>query len=242
MIYHLPWTSHAVPEHLEYFARHHEATLAAGLIRPDGSTAHAAILNDQGKVDHYETLQGYNAESTWARGQSWAMHNFRVAAETTGRPQFSEASERMNRWWLSRLPDDPVPFYDFQDPDRELRPRDPDAAAMATSMFMRVNEDPRTTSPELQSTIDRTLTELCRNYVTLGGVMIHGSLGKVEPIFYGMETTRRPPGHNNPKAVIARFPQEEVMVYGNYFIVETLHRRLSGEADFPKFLASAQFR
>lgn len=242
MIYHLLWTSHAAPEHLDYFLRHHESVLKAGLIRPDGSTAHVAFVDDRGMAERYETFQGYSAESTWARGQSWAMHSFLTAADVSGRPEMRDASDRMNRWWLDRLPSDWVPFYDFDDPERDVRPRDPDAAAMAASALMRVNENPATASDDLTRAIDGTLAELCTNYVSVGGQVIHGSLGKVAPIFYGMETTRLPPGHANPKAVVARFPQGEMMVYGNYFLPEALHRRLSGAANFPSFLASGKFR
>jgi unsaturated chondroitin disaccharide hydrolase len=238
--YHLAWTSHVVPQHLDYFARHHEAVLAAGLVRPDGSTAHVAFLDDNGKVQRHESFQGYSADSTWARGQSWAMHNFRVVSEAAGRPALQEASERLNAWWLTHLPEDWVPFYDFDDPDRELGPRDSDSAAIATSVLMRLYEKPGAPA-ELANIIDATLTELCRNYITQGGVMIHGSMGKIRPLLYGMETTRLPPGHSS-LPVFTRFPQEELMGFGNYFIVETLHRRLTGAADFPSFLASAKFR
>jgi len=238
MLYHLVWTSGEVPEHLDYFARHHESVLAAGLVRPDGSTAHVAYLDEHGNVARHETLQGYDADSTWARGQSWAMHNFGVAAEVTGRPALREASQRMNRWWLDNIPEDWVPYYDFADPDRELRPRDADAAAMAASILMRpgVGEGLPDTLPEV---LDATLAELCNNYVSAGGVLLHGSLGQVAPVFYfGGRPSRKPPGHGEPGAVLARFPQEEIMPYGNYFLAEVLHRRLRGQPGFPSFVGT----
>ena len=241
MIYHLLWTSHAVPEHLELFARHHENVLSAGLVREDGSTAHVAITDDDGTVKRYETLQGYSAESTWARGQSWALHNFMVGAEATERASLREAARRMTRWWLDHIPSDWVPFYDFNDPERDLRPRDPCAAAMATSALMRLNGNPETASDELSTVIDSTITELCHNYVSAGGVVIHGSLGNVPPTFYGGQTSRLPPGHGDANVIRARFPQEEIMPYGNYFLAEILHRRLRGETYFPQYISSRKF-
>jgi unsaturated chondroitin disaccharide hydrolase len=236
-LYHLPWTSQVVPEHLDYFARYQEAVLAAGLVRANGSSAHIAFLDEAGAATRYESYQGYGPDSTWARGQAWAMHNFRIAGETTGRAGLSEAADRLNRWWLSHLPEDWIPFYDFDDPDKELGPRDPDAAAIAASALMRSNAG----TPELEHVIDSTLTELCRNYVSIGGILVRGSMGKVRPVLYSIETTRRPPGHVE-SGVFTRFPQEELMLYGNYFLIEALHRRLSGDASFPQYFASSRFR
>jgi unsaturated chondroitin disaccharide hydrolase len=170
------------------------------------------------------------------------MHNFMVAAETTGRAHLKDASRRMNQWWLDHIPPELVPHYDFQDPEKEIRPRDPCAAAMAASALMRIDADPGHAPDHVAKVIDATITELCNNYVSAGGVVIHGSLGKVPPVFYGGKTSRLPPGHGAPRVIRARFPQEEIMPYGNYFMAEILHRKLKGDAHFPNFVTALHFR
>ena len=62
---------------------HLDATLPA-LLRPDGSTFHAARFADDGTVLERGTINGYADDSTWARGQAWAIHGL-VSARTGDR-------------------------------------------------------------------------------------------------------------------------------------------------------------
>ena len=44
-------------------------------VRPDGSTYHVVEFDpDTGAVERKLTHQGMSAESTWSRGQAWALH------------------------------------------------------------------------------------------------------------------------------------------------------------------------
>ena len=51
---------------------HLDATLDV-LLRPDGSTFHAARIADDGSVLERGTINGAADDSTWARGQAWAI-------------------------------------------------------------------------------------------------------------------------------------------------------------------------
>jgi unsaturated chondroitin disaccharide hydrolase len=241
LLYHLVWTSHAVPEHVDYFARHMESILTAGLVRPDGSTAHIAYVDENGRPERFATMQGWRPESTWARGQSWAMHSFIAAAQASGRSSLKEASRRIVRYWLDHVRPDWVPFYDFDDPDHEALPRDSCAAAMGASALMRYASEAGDLSARLSEVVDGTLAELSRNYVSVGGILIHCSFGRIVKL-YGMEGDQSPPGYGQPGKCPARFPQEEIMPYGSYFIAEGLHKRLKGDAAFPSLRAGSRFR
>jgi unsaturated chondroitin disaccharide hydrolase len=235
-LYHLPWTSDAVPAHLACFVRHQETILSLGLIRPDGSTYHAAHLGDDGRVERFETFQGWRPESTWARGQSWVMHSFVAAAELTASPTLAGAARRVIAWWLDNLPPDWVPFYDFADPQQAERPRDSCAAAMGLSALMRLRPE-ADDQDRVDAAVVGTLDELCRNYLSLGGVLLHSSLGNVGDRLYTSPVSHDPPPRHAPGGFArCRFPQEDVMVYGNYFIVETLYRALHGAGRFPSLL------
>jgi unsaturated chondroitin disaccharide hydrolase len=132
-----------------------------------------------------------------------------------------------------------VPFYDFDDPDRDLLPRDSCAAALSISALLSYVPESEEIAARISEVIDGTLAELCRNYVSVGGLLLHSSIGRVVKL-YGMTQDRAPPGYRTG-GVPARFPQEDIMPYGNYFIIESLHRRLTGTQNFPMLLASSQF-
>lgn len=238
LLYHLLWTGHAEPRHVELFVRHQETVRAAGLIREDGSTRQIAHLDDAGRAVRFETMQGWRQDGTWARGQAWAMHNFLAAATVSGRADLDDTARKVMNWWLDHVPGDWVPHYDFDDPERELLPRDSCAAALGLTALLSHAahaDDPA----RIGEVIDGVLGELCRNYVSVGGLLLHSSIGRVVKL-YGRTQDRAPPGFRKG-GVPARFPQEDIMPYGNYFIVEALHRRLKGDAHFPAHLIRSRF-
>jgi unsaturated chondroitin disaccharide hydrolase len=59
-----------------------------------------------------------------------------------------------------------------------------------------------------------TLKVLLADFLTPGGVVLHGSWGRMRHVEAG-------------KPRLGRFPQEDVMPYGNYWIAECLYRELS---------------
>jgi unsaturated chondroitin disaccharide hydrolase len=79
----------------------------------------------------YEAGQGYQAESCWSRGQAWAVYGFALAFRDTREPRFLEAAQGLADYYLARLPDDLVPYWDFQAPNVPDEPRDSSAAAIA---------------------------------------------------------------------------------------------------------------
>jgi unsaturated chondroitin disaccharide hydrolase len=119
---------------------HLEATIPA-LLREDGSTFHAARLADDGTVVDRGTINGYAADSTWARGQAWAMHGLASALRATG--EYRGEAERASRWFLDHLPADGVPPWDFDAPSGG--PLDASAGAIAASALLELGweEDAR---------------------------------------------------------------------------------------------------
>jgi unsaturated chondroitin disaccharide hydrolase len=113
--------------------RHLRATLDA-FFRPDGSTFHAVRFADDGSVLERGTVNGYAADSTWARGQAWAVHGLVSAGRATGEPDLRSAAERAARWFLDRLPADRIPPWDFDAP--EGRPTDSSAGAIVASALL----------------------------------------------------------------------------------------------------------
>jgi unsaturated chondroitin disaccharide hydrolase len=160
------------------------------------------------------------------------MHSFVSAAEVSGDLRLVEASRKLVSWWIDHVPADWVPYYDFDDPDRINAPRDSSAAAQATSALMRL-KGTTAWSGRLAGIIDSTLRELCLNYLSVGGLLAHSSFGRLGEQLYGGKV-----GADQPKVrSSSRFPQEDIISQGNYFIVDIIYRTLLNCPQFPSLIA-----
>ncbi|CAE6514882.1 unnamed protein product [Rhizoctonia solani] len=100
-------------------------------IRPDGSSYHVVAYNQNtGAVIRRYTAQGYADNSTWTRGQAWGIYGFAKMFNLTTQPQYLDTARRMAKVFLTRLPSDGVPPYDFDAPASN-RPADTSAATIA---------------------------------------------------------------------------------------------------------------
>jgi unsaturated chondroitin disaccharide hydrolase len=123
----------AAPEYAE-IARRHALTIARDFVRPDGSTWHLVFYDSlTGGVTRRDRGSAWSADSTWARGQAWAILGFSAAYRETGDPRFLAAARKCADWYLTHLPADEVPYWDFGDPAIPDSPRDSSSAAIAAS-------------------------------------------------------------------------------------------------------------
>ncbi|MFT3825285.1 MAG: glycoside hydrolase family 88 protein [Chitinophagaceae bacterium] len=84
--------------------------------RKDYSSYHVVCYDTvTGKVEARETAQGYADNSTWARGQAWAIYGFTMTYRETKDPRYLTAAIGMANWYLNNknLPADMVPYWDF---------------------------------------------------------------------------------------------------------------------------------
>ncbi|MFI8605526.1 glycoside hydrolase family 88 protein [Cellulophaga baltica] len=110
---------------------HAEVTMN-NLVRKDNSLYHLGSFNEEtGEFLKGYTHQGYADESMWARGQTWGIYGFAMAYRETGRKDFLETSIKLADHFLERLPEDGIPFWDFDDPKIPNAPKDASAAAIA---------------------------------------------------------------------------------------------------------------
>ncbi len=220
----LAWAGSANPELVTAFGAHLDQLLEMGFVRADGSCHQIAEVDTHGHLVRLTTYQGYQAGSTWARGQAWGMLAYLDGYDATGRAHHLETARRMADYWTGRTGGDPVPHYDFDDPSGSIRPRDSCAAAIAATVLLRLgrllSEDRYTRAA------DRIVDELTSNYLGPGGALLHGSAGRPHgPTLFGHPVTRHPPSSEAEWPAAYRFPQEEVMPYGTYFYTEALLRR-----------------
>ncbi|MBX2876830.1 MAG: glycoside hydrolase family 88 protein [Saprospiraceae bacterium] len=110
----------------------HAETCMSTVVRPDFSTYHVGIFDpDNGAFIKGVTHQGYADDSQWARGQGWAIYGYAICYRETGNPTFLEVSQKAAEVFLNRLPEDGIPYWDFDDPSIPKAPKDASAAAIA---------------------------------------------------------------------------------------------------------------
>ncbi|MFQ6016245.1 MAG: glucuronyl hydrolase [Anaerolineae bacterium] len=108
-------------------------------IRDDGSTWHVVDFDlASGQILRRGTRQGYADTSCWSRGQAWAIHGYILAYKFSGDPLFREAYERLSDYFIRNLPEDGIPFWDFNDPNIPDTVRDSSAAAIACAGWQRL--------------------------------------------------------------------------------------------------------
>ena len=116
----------------------HAMTTMKNHFREDNSTWHVLDYNPEtGEVQGRYTWQGYNDDSTWSRGEAWALYGFTMCYRETGIEDFLGQARKVARYVLDSptLPEDMVPYYDYDDPRIPDCPRDVSAAAVMASAF-----------------------------------------------------------------------------------------------------------
>jgi unsaturated chondroitin disaccharide hydrolase len=99
---------------LKRIAQAHCRTTRDTLVRPDGSTAHEGVFDiETGKFLGQATHQGLRADSFWARGLAWSLYGYSQVYALTGDEEFLAVAERNADFWLTHLPKDHVPYWDF---------------------------------------------------------------------------------------------------------------------------------
>jgi unsaturated chondroitin disaccharide hydrolase len=189
-------------------AQSHALRAAAEHVRSDGSTYHVVNYSPTtGAVKGRSTAQGYNTESTWARGQAWAIYGFTMAYRYTRHSTLLQAARLTADYWISHVPADEVPYWDFEAPNLTTQPRDSSAAAIAASGLLELSQlDPNATRRQAyRAQAQATLTSLSSPaYLAQGtpndAILLHGT-------------------SNQPKGNV-----DTGLIYGDYYFLEAMIR------------------
>ena len=149
-------------------------------IRKDYSTIHVIDFDlETGEIIRKTTGQGYKDESCWSRGQAWAIYGFSLAYKTSKDKIFLKPAEKLAEYLVENLPEDYVPYWDFNDPEKEAR--DSSAAAIACSAL--VDLSALSGKEEFREVAINILNSLCDNYLSgedEEGILKHGCFHKPE--------------------------------------------------------------
>ena len=176
--------------------------------RPDNSSYHVVDYDPEtGKVLHRHTAQGYAHESAWARGQAWALYGYTVCYRYTKNKAYLEQAEKIAAYLFShpRMPEDLVPYWDFDAPNIPNEPRDASAAAIIASALYELNDYSKN---NYRKTADRIMESLSSPAYTAkpgenGNFILMHSVGSIP---HGSEI-------------------DEPLVYADYYFLEAMERR-----------------
>lgn len=198
-----PYYREAAARHIESANRH--------LIRDDWSTYHTFYFDiENGAPLHGATRQGYSDTSCWSRGQAWGIYGNALCYRYTRNPELLEYSRGLARYFLNRLPDDLVAYWDliFAGGDEE---RDSSAAAVTVCGLLELSRSLPPVDPDhrlFENAALHIAASLARSYTTVNepesnGILLHGVYSK--PDGAGVD---------------------ECTVFGDYFYTEALARIL----------------
>lgn len=146
----------------------HALTTLENHFRPDYSSYHVVCYDStNGKVVARETAQGYADNSTWARGQAWAIYGYTMTYRETNDPRFLKMAIGLANYFIhsKNLPSDFIPYWDFNANEPGYAPgknsnanhiqtkyRDASAAAITASALL-----------ELSTYVDKKVSEELRS-------------------------------------------------------------------------------
>jgi unsaturated chondroitin disaccharide hydrolase len=205
---------------LRQIALGHCRTTARRLVRSDGSTAHEGLFEvENGRFLGQSTHQGLSAESTWARGLAWSMAGFSRVYALTGADEFLEVARRNAGYWLAHLPEDRVPYWDF-DADLSQPPpwgaqKDSSAGAIAADGLLDLADH-----AERAGRADEAADYRRRAYEVLDALVEPRYLADRTPgwegiLKHGVYHTRKNLG------------VDESVIWGDFFLVEALTKATS---------------
>jgi len=118
----------------------HCLTTRRYLVRGDGSTSHEGIFDlETGEFLRQTTHQGWRNDSSWARGQAWALYGFGTAYRFSNDLRFLDTAQRCADFYIDRTGDSGVPPNDWEEPN-PVRPWESSAAAITASGLFQLSE------------------------------------------------------------------------------------------------------
>lgn len=211
----LYWVSEETgDEKYSEIAYSHFNTTLAVCFREDGSTYQACIFDkNTGEPIKHGTSQGAGDETTWSRGQSWAVYGSALTYKYTRDEEALAAFKSSLNYYIKNLPEDYVAYWDlsFKSGDE---PRDSSSAAIALCGILEGIKYLDDSDPDKEVYIEAAkniMSSLIDNYTTkdvphANGLILHGT-------------------YNNRGNVGV----DEMNIWGDYFYMEALHRMLDPE-------------
>ena len=125
---------------LRTVAESHAMTTMKNHFRDDASSFHLVDYDPvTGDVLVQQTVQGFADWSAWSRGQAWGLYGFTMMYQYTGGRQYLDHAVKIAEYLLPRLPEDGVPYWDFDSDEIPDDLRDASAGAIMASALVQLS-------------------------------------------------------------------------------------------------------
>ena len=114
----------------KYIAMSHADTCMRDHVRADGSVNHIIEYDgNTGEILGKPSTQGFDAESSWSRGQAWAIYGYVLSYIRTGEKRYLDVAKKVAHYFIASICNDGyIPKADFMQPDDQI---DSSAGAIA---------------------------------------------------------------------------------------------------------------
>ncbi len=178
--------------------------------RDDYSTWHVVSYDTlTGKPHIKQTNQGYADDSCWARGEAWALYGYTMMYRETGLERYLKQAENIANFMIKHpnMPDDYIPYWDFNAPDQPNAYRDASAAAIMASALIELSQYDKANSKKYLEVAEKQLRTLASDEYTAkigtnGNFILRHSVGSL-------------PGNSEV---------DVPLTYADYYYVEALMR------------------
>ncbi len=201
------------PKYRDICISHADVTIK-NHFRPDYSSYHVVSYDTiSGQPEKKNTHQGFADESAWSRGQAWGLYGFTIMYRETKDPKYLEQAKHITTFMLNHpnMPEDKIPYWDFNAPEIPDAKRDASAGAITASALV-----------ELSGYVDAALA---KTYLDVAATQIQ-TLSS--PEYFAEKGTN---GNFILKHSVGSMPhQVEIdvpLTYADYYYIEALLRYLS---------------
>ena len=156
-----------------------------------------------------EAHQGYADDTCWPSGQAWGISGFPLSYLYTGDTELLELTKKLSNYFLNRLPDDLISYWDLIFLEGNEQERDSSAAAIAACGLLELSKQlplPDPSKNVYENAAMRILKSLHENYTAKNYPESNGGL--IHAVY------------NKPRGMGI----DECNIWGDYFYFEALIR------------------
>lgn len=197
----------------EEIANKHTITTLNNVIREDYSTWHTFYFDkNTGLPTKGATCQGYRDGSAWARGQAWGIYGLALSYRYTKKDEYIELFQHVTEYFISRLPEDLVPYWDLEFKEGE-EARDASSAVIAVCGMLEMTKYLDESKSEYYRDLAlKIMKSVYDNYAVKD---INVSNGLLLHCTYS---------NKSPYNTCNHYGVDECNVWGDYFYMEALMR------------------
>lgn len=214
----LYWASEVTGEkRYAEMAENHIRTAMRCVLREDDSTYHTYFIDmETGEPAYGVTHQGNRNNSAWARGQAWGVYGIALSYHYLKDESYIDLFYRVTDFFIEHLPEDLIPYWDFDFDTGSTEPRDSSAAAVAVcgilEMVKYLDEEH---GKKYQDAADRIMAALItrcgnRDLTQSNGILLHGTYAR-----------------DSKENTCTNRGVDECNTWGDYFYMEALTRMLT---------------